>query len=137
MNTSHYKDIFKEFEEYHHYMAKDVSDYRPKGDLGIRLTMKDGSMYDYDTISKGVRQAKIDYRLNKDEITDIQCRKSFAYHLTEMMTIRGYNQQSLSEYTGISKASIHSYLKADKTPSITNLRKIAYALNCSIAELID
>lgn len=137
MNTKHYDEIFKIFSELYSGMVKDVADYRPKGDLGIRLTMRDGSRYDFDAISKGVRRPIDKLEMAKDEITDEMCRKSFSEHLVEKMAIKGYTQQTLSEYTGISKGSINSYINKTKTPSLTNVRKIAYALDCSIAELLD
>lgn len=137
MNLKHYEEIYDLFTEYHGHMVADVVDYRPRGDLGIRLTMHNGDRYDFDTISKGVRKARDHYELAKDEITDELCRRSFADHLTEMMGVRGFTQQTLAEYTGISKGSINAYINKAKTPSITNLRKIAYALDCSIAELMD
>lgn len=137
MNYKHYEDIYDQFKSIHGYMVDNVSDYRPKGDLGIRLTMKDGKEYDFDQNSKCVRLVvKQEYKDGK-EITDERCRSSFSYHLTEWMALRGYNQQTLAESTGISKGSINSYLKQTKTPSMTNLRKIAYVLDCSIGELID
>lgn len=137
MNLKHYEDIYEMFTELYAYMVDDVVDYRPKGDLGIRLTMRNGDRYDFDTISKGVRRAVDRYELAKDEITDEKCRASFSNHLVEIMGIRGYTQRTLSEYTGISKGSINAYINKDKTPSLTNVRKIAYALDCSIAELLD
>ena len=137
MNIKHYEEIFELFKEYHPYMSSNVADYRPKGDLGIRITMTDGTCYDFDKMNKGLRKAQVEYHISRNDITDNQCRESFSRHLLEMMDLRGYNQQTLSEYTGISKGSINSYINKAKTPSITNLRRIAYALDCSIAELLD
>lgn len=137
MNIKHYEDIYELFTQYHKDMAPNVVDYRPRGDLGIRVTLRSGDRYDFDIISKGVRKARDNYELKKDEITDDLCRSSFAYHLTDMMGVRGFTQQTLAEYTGISKGSINAYINKTKTPSITNLRKIAYVLDCSIAELMD
>lgn len=137
MNLKHYEGIYKMFCDSYPYMVKDVEDWRPKGDLGVRVFMRDGKQYDYDTISKGVREAVTRYDMAKTDITDEKCRESFAYHLTMMMGTRGYTQRTLSEYTGISKGSINAYINKDKTPSLTNVRKIAYALDCSIAELLD
>ena len=93
--------------------------------------------YDLDMITKGLRRVQDESLLKKDEITDDMCRQSFSVHLCDFMTKNGYTQQSLSEYTGISKGSINAYVNGSKTPSLTNVRKIAHALNCSIAELID
>lgn len=137
MNTKYYDEICKLFEEYHPHMASNVVDYRPKSNIAIRLTMNDGTQYDFDKLSKGITRVKETRKLVKDDITDEQCRKSFAYHLREQMGFKGYNQHTLAEFTNISVGSINAYLKEDKTPSITNLRKIAYALDCSIIELLD
>lgn len=137
MNNKHYEAIYKSFADGHEYLLKDMDDWRPKGDWGIRVTLRDGTMYDYDNISKSVRRVKDDRALTKDDINDGQCRDSFAYHLAAMMNIRGYTQRTLSEYTGISVGAINAYLNKTKTPSLTNARKIAYALDCSVAELID
>lgn len=137
MNNKHYETIYKAFADGHEYLLKDMDDWRPKGDWGIRVMMRDGSMYDYDNISKSVRKVKDDRALTKDDLSDEQCRESFAYHLAEMMNIRGYTQRTLSDYTGISVGAINAYLNKTKTASATNLRRIAYALDCSIAELMD
>ena len=137
MNIKHYEDIYEMFKDAHPYIADDVVDYRPRGDLGIRLTMRDGKKYDFDRVTKGIRIAR-DYSVNsKEDITDERCRESFSYHLIEQMGIRGFNQQALAEFTGISKGSINGYINKSKTPSVTNLRKIAYALDCSVSDLID
>lgn len=137
MNKRHYDSIRDELFDYHPYIKDDYLEYRPKSDKGIRVTLKDGSMYDYDIITKSIRKVNDDRTLTKDEITDKQCRASFAHHLAELMGTHGYTQQSLSEYTCISIGSINAYLRGTKTPSITNVRKIAYALDCSVADLID
>lgn len=137
MNKQHYDSILNELLQTHPYIANDYLDYRPKGDRGIRVTLNDGSQYDYDIISKAIRKVNDDRKLTKEEITDEQCRNSFAYHLAYLMGVRGYTQRTLSEYTQISVGSINAYLNKSKTPSITNMRKIAYALDCSIVELLD
>lgn len=137
MNTKYYDEIYEEFKKHHPYAVNDVDDWRPRGDYGIRLSMKDGTKYDFDKLSMGIRRVNNYSFDSKDAITDEQCRESFAYHLVELMNLRGYNQQILAQYTGISKGSINGYINKTKTPSMTNMRKIAYALNCSVGELLD
>lgn len=137
MKTTHYDTIYEAFLDNHPYMTNDVKTWRPKGDWGIRITTYSGDYYDYDNISKSIRKVRDDRKLNKDEITEQQCRDSFAYHLRNQMGIRGYTQRTLSENTGISVGAISSYINATKSPSMTNMRKIAFALDCSIAELLD
>ena len=99
--------------------------------------MKDGRLLDYDIISHGLRPVR-DYTANAiAEITDERCRESFAYRATELMNARGFTQHTLAEYTGISKGAINKYLNKNATPSMTALRKISYALQCSLDELLD
>ena len=137
MNLNHYEEIYSTLKMCHPELEKEVIDYRPLSNIGIRVTTKNGTKYDFDMITKGLRRVPDEYRLKKDEITDDMCRQSFSVHLCDFMTKNGYTQQSLSEYTGISKGSINAYVNGSKTPSLTNVRKSAHALNCSIAELID
>lgn len=137
MNAQYYNDIYEEFKNHHPYAVDDVADWRPRGEYGIRLIMKDGTKYDFDKLSMGIRKVDNYSFESKDAITDEQCRASFSYHLVELMALRGFTQQTLSEYTGISKGSINGYINKTKTPSMTNMRKIAYALNCPIGELLD
>lgn len=137
MNIRYYEDIFESFKRHHPYMVNDVEDYRPRGDMGIRVTMTDGSMYDYDTITRGVRRVENYIMDTADDITDETCRASIAYHLTEQMSLKGFSQQSLAEYTGLGKGSIFNYINGRATPSATALRKLAQVLGCSIADLLD
>lgn len=137
MNTKHYEEIYEEFKAYHPYMADDVNDWRPRGDRGIRLFMKNSMQYDFDRVTKGVRRVK-DYSMPRaEDITEERCRASIAYHLSEMMGLKGYTQQTLAECTGLGKGSIYNYVNGNSTPSATALRKMAQALDCSIADLLD
>lgn len=137
MNLEHYENIYKTFEAYHPDAARNAVDYRPNSSISIRISTKDGNEYDFDVISKGLRRVEDVKPLDKEEVTDEMCRKSFAIHLYDMMVKKGFNQQTLADYTGISKGAINGYINETKTPSLTNVRKIAYVLCCSVAELID
>ena len=137
MNTKYYEEIYENFKDHHPYLIDEVDDWRPRGEYGIRLVLKDGAKYDFDKLSMGIRRVDSYSFESKDMITDEQCRESFAYHLVELMCIRGYTQQMLADYTGISKGSINGYINKTKTPSMTNMRKIAYALQCQLGELLD
>lgn len=137
MNTKHYENIFEEFKDCHPYLIQDCIDWRPRGDRGIRASMKDGTMYDFDTITKCVRRVEDHVMLSAEDITEEHCRASIAYHLTELMGLKGHTQQTLSEYTGLGKGSIHNYINGKATPSATALRKMAQALDCSVADLLD
>lgn len=137
MNTQYYEEIFEEFAANHPYLVNDVDNYRPRGDRGIRLIMKNGMKYDFDNVTKGVRIVEDHGMFNAKDITEERCRASISYHLNEMMGVRGHTQQTLAEYTGLGKGSIYNYINGKATPSATALRKLAQALDCSIADLLD
>ena len=137
MNTKYYEEIYEEFKGLYSGLVNDVKNYRPVSNVGIRLTMQNGSQFDFDKMSKSIRRVIDPEDINLDNITDEMCRKSFSSNLARLMAKNGYNQQTLADYTGISKGAINSYARGTNTPSLTNARKIAYVLNCSIAELID
>lgn len=137
IDTKWYTDIFDDFKHYHPYMVKDVARVRPRGDTGIRMEMHDGTKYDYDMNTKSIRRVRYFSAFNDSEITDEWCRNSFSYHLAEQMGVKGFTQDTLASCSGIGKGSINRYLHKQATPSITALRRIAEALGCSIADLLD
>lgn len=137
MNTHRYDEIFKELRLYHPYIVDDIVDVRPRGDNGIRLTLIDENKYDYDCVTKGLRRVVDFSETRGNYITDEWCRDSFAYHLIDQMNLKGHTQDTLAERSGLGKGSISKYINKKATPSMTALRKIANALDCSIAELLD
>ena len=137
IDTEFYERKLEELKRYHPYMVGHISKVRPRGETGIRVTLDDGSQYDFGGVEIGTRRV-VEYTPDRlDEITDERCRDSFVYRLTELMEIRGFNQQTLAEYSGLSKGAINNYLNKKSTPSFTAARRIAYALGCSVNELID
>lgn len=137
IDTGCYDNKLEELKRYHPYMIGHIRSVRPRGENGIRVTLDDGTQYDFSGADIGARRV-IDYTPNQlDEITDERCRESFVYRLTELMEMRGFNQQTLAEYSGLSKGAINNYLNKKATPSFTAARRIAYALGCTVNELID
>lgn len=136
MNVKHYQDIYEKFKDVAPHLAPMVDDWRPRGDCGIRITLKDGAQYDYDIYAPAPRPVKEFIWEDGRELDEQQCREAFAYRLQDWMTIRGHTQGTLAEYTGLSKAAINNYLHAKATPSIIAVKKIAHALDCSVTELV-
>lgn len=137
MNVTHYEHVFNSLLENHPYMEKELVEWSPRGEWGIRITLTDGSEYDYDVITNGIRKV-INHRMSgMEDITEERCRASISYHLVELMALRGFSQNTLSEYTGLSKGSINNYINGTSTPSATALRKMARALDCNITDLLD
>ena len=137
MNVKHYEDVYDKFKEVAPHLATMVSDYRPRGDWGIRVTLNDGSQYDYDIYSPAPRPAQNKKWEEAALIDEQQCREAFAYRLRDWMQIRNHTQWTLAEYTGLSRGTINNYIHAKATPSLTALKKIAQALDCSVTELVD
>lgn len=137
MNIKHYEEIYAKFKECSPHLAKLTVDYRPRGDTGIRVTLDDGERYDYDIHYPAPRRVENIRLEDAVKIDDQQCRDVFAYRMKDLMKRRGFNQVLLSEYTGISRATISNYINAKNTPTLIHMRKIAHALDCTIGELTD
>ena len=137
MNTKHYETIFKEFKMQHPYMANDIVDYSPKGELGIRLVSSDGTRYDYHSTSKSVRRVEDRPVHNFEDLTEELWRSLFSDRLNEMMGTKGYSQQTLADYTGLGKGTINNYVNKKATPSGYALARLARVLNCSVLDLVE
>ena len=137
MNDRHYSEIFNDFKLHHPYMVNDVDSFRPRGEMGIRITMQNGTRYDYDIVTRGVRMVKTFVANDIRDITDEYCRSALAYNLSERMAIKGYSQHTLAEDTGLSKGSIYNYLNQKATATSTALRRMARALDCTVDELLN
>lgn len=137
IDTSYYEDKFEELKRYHPYLIEHVRKVRPRGEGGIRVTLDDGTQYDYISAAIGIRRVVSYAPETINEITDATSRKVFIYRLTDLMEQNGFNQQTLSKRSGVSKAMIHKYLHGEASPTSTALRRIAYALGCTVGELLD
>lgn len=137
MNLSYYEHIYEQFSLYHPYIAKDVDDYRPRGENGIRVTLVDGTEYDFYITSKSIRKVDDRPTYDHDEIQEEQWRALLADRLQERMIMTGFTQQTLAEYTGLGKGSIYNYVNGKATPSGYALSRLARALDCTIAELTE
>lgn len=137
LNTKYYETIFEEFRRFHPYIADDVIDYRPKGEHGLRLALRDGVNYDYHSTTRTVRRVDDRPRHGDNEFDEEQWRMIFSDRLNELMGLRGYSQNILAENTGLGKGSINNYVNGRATPSGYALAKIARALDCTVAELTE
>ena len=78
MNTKHYDNIFNEFKLRHPYMVDDIVDYGPRGELGIRLIGRDGTRYDYHSISKSVKRVEERVLYDFSDLTEERWRSLFS-----------------------------------------------------------
>lgn len=136
MNVEHYKQIFEDFKLRHSYLANGVKDWSPRGDMGVRVFMVDGTKYDYYARGKVIRQVE-KRPMHTDDYDEDDWREVFADRLCEFICSKGLSQQSLADYTGLSKGSINKYINKTATPSAYALTKLARALDCTIMELTE
>ena len=137
IKTDYYEDMLDEFKRYRPDLVKEIRNCTPKHLNAIRVTLSNGRQFDYNGRTKTHREIHEYYVAEPNDITDETCREIFAANLAELMRMKGFGQPELSERTGLSTASISKYLRKKATPTITNLEKIAHALNCSRDELLE
>ena len=135
MNIKYYEEILEDFKKYHPYMADGIDDWRPNGNAGIRVTMRDGKTYDFHSMSKTIRNVDTRPVYDIESFNEEEWRKVFADRLCEYMCTTGITQQSLSEYTGLSKGAINKYVNGLATPSGYALAKLAKAFDCNVMDL--
>ena len=136
MNIRHYEEIVEQFKEYHPYLANVMKDWRPRGDMGIRVEMNNGELYDFHSMSKTVRKVETRPIHHDNSFGEEEWREIFADRLAEYINITGITQQALAEYTGLSKGAINNYIKGKATPSGYALTKLSRAFDCTVMDLI-
>lgn len=137
IDTSYYEDKLEELKRYHPHIFSHIKKVRPRGEGGIRVTLDDGSQYDYISSAIGIRRV-VSYSPSEiDEITEGSSRKLLIYRLSDLMEQNGFSQQTLAQRAGLSKATVHKYLHGEASPTLTALRRMAYALGVTVGELSD
>lgn len=137
LKTKYYEEIFNRFTQQCPAWAREAVEYRPKHTHAIRVTLRNGEQIDYNIQTGSFRFVDRVSVSSPADVTDKDCRRVFAANLAEMMRVRGVGQAILAARTGLSSAMISKYLNEKSTPSITNVKKIARALNCHPDELYD
>lgn len=61
----------------------------------------------------------------------------FGNNLSRLMRVDGVSQRKLAEDSGLSEATISSYINKRKMPGVKAVVNIAYALNVETSDLID
>lgn len=70
-------------------------------------------------------------------MTEAEWLEDFSYNLLGTMQYAGLNQKILARESGLSEASISSYINGNKIPNAKTIVNLAYALDCEVCELID
>lgn len=137
IDTEYYEGKFEELKRYHPYLIEHIRRVRPRGEGGIRVTLDDGTQYDYISVATGIRRV-VSYNASAlDEINDATSRKVLVYRLSDLMEQNGFSQQILAERAGLSKGAVNKYLNGTASPTSTALKRMAYALGCTVGELLD
>ena len=70
-------------------------------------------------------------------MTESQWMQYFSKKLRELLEYTNMTQLDLAIESGLSTASISSYINCVKIPKASALVNLAYAFNCSVDELVD
>lgn len=70
-------------------------------------------------------------------MTELEWITIFGDNLVDLLKRANMTQQELADETGLSKATISAYIHKRKAPGLKAIINIAYALDCSVDELID
>lgn len=135
--TKYYEDAFEQFRLRCPMWVDKAVKYVPRHETIIRVYLENGDYVDYDTRNETYRYISKDRLKERSTITDENCRSAFAKNLHELMRARLISQQVLTERSGISQAMLSKYLREKSTPTLTNIKKIAQALDCGIEELTE
>ena len=137
IDTSYYEDKLEELKRYCPYLIDHIRKVRPRGEGGIRVTLDDGTQYDYISAAIGIRRVVSYSPTSVDDISEDTSRKLLIYRLTDLMEQNGFSQQILAERAGLSKGAVNKYLNGMASPTSTALRRMAYALGVTVGELLD
>lgn len=70
-------------------------------------------------------------------MTEAEWLDIFSDNLIDMLNEQGYSQEELAYESNLSQSTISKYINKKQMPSLKAIINIAYALDCSIDELID
>ena len=70
-------------------------------------------------------------------MTELEWINIFGDNLADMLKDANMTQQELADTTGLSKATISSYINKRKAPGLKAIINIAHALDCSVDDLMD
>lgn len=98
----------------------------------VRVELANGVVGVYDATTK------MFCRIRKGEvITDEEWQREFGRRLNRSLLRAMMTQEDLANAIGVSRQMIVKYINGQAIPSAFNISKIAKALNCSSAELIE
>lgn len=124
-------DIIRHFSMYFPSFFKRAVEIRPDKYNTLFVKLDDGDSLIYEDADHYIRRLPD----NKDDMTEDELKREFAYRLKRIMYVKGITQEELAERTGITQASISRYLSGSRMPNFLAIDKIARALKCSVDDL--
>ena len=76
-------------------------------------------------------------KIERRKMTECEWIEIFSNNLTEIIAESGYSQNEVAKMTNIPQPVLSRYVNGRVIPSVVNIIKLSYALNCDIRELID
>lgn len=70
-------------------------------------------------------------------MTETEWLNIFGDNLKSMLEERNVTQHELARMIGVNTRTLNRYIMKQRIPTIKNIINIAYALDCSLDELID
>lgn len=70
-------------------------------------------------------------------MTETQWLMIFGDNLIDLMARAGMSQRDLADEIGVSESTISKYIHKMSVPGVRTLVNMAYALDCSLDELMD
>lgn len=119
---------WKNFSMHYPHLADKVKEVFECKYFEYIMRLNDGRMISYYELENSVRNLPDEDDLHTEEAY----RREFGIRLGRIMEQKHISQLELSELTGISQASISSYINQRKSPTYYTADKIAQALDCSI-----
>lgn len=72
-----------------------------------------------------------------ESMSELEWLDIFGDNLRDMLEDANMTQRDLADEAGLSESAISQYIHKQKIPSLKSIINIAYALDCSMDELID
>lgn len=131
-------NMIDEFEREYPRLADEVEYCYPSGLNEITFILYNGDKIAYDALmqkTRSVYEAEIyeDCYAESEE----ECKREFGRKLKRRMMYSGYDVTGLADKLQVSTGTISNYRNGVATPNLYMLRRLAWALECSVTELID
>lgn len=132
MMRGKYDRIVEQFEQYYPYLYEQAVDWWPSGRLHITVRLRDGLLFEFDSITNTIRRINTDNSTSDPEAL----RKEIGHNLQKMISNRGIPQSHIAERVGITDAMLSRYIHGTSMPGIDKLYNLAAVLGCRVTDLV-